>query len=89
MNDMIKQRVLEGFEEGFKDAVNKVAQRNPNEWENNPLYASAMTLAALNETKKVYKQMLKNNNTAFHIQLSEVDSFIDNIGEKIQKKYFY
>lgn len=54
-----------------------------------PLYASAMTLAALNETKKVYKQMLKNNNTAFHIQLSEVDSFIDNIGEKIQKKYFY
>lgn len=33
---MIKQRVLEGFEEGFKDAVNKVAQRNPNEWENNP-----------------------------------------------------
>lgn len=89
MDEFIKQRVLEGFEEGFRSAVDKVAQQNPSEWNNNPLYSSAMTLAALNETKKVYKQMLKNNNTAFHIQLSEVDSFIDNIGEKIQKKYFY
>jgi hypothetical protein len=48
-----------------------------------------MTLAALNETKNVYKQMLKNNSAAFDIRISEVDSFIDSIGEKIRKKYFY
>jgi hypothetical protein len=89
MDEFIKQRVLEGFEEGFRSAVDKVAQQNPSEWNNNPLYSSAMTLAALNETKNVYKQMLKNNSTAFDIRIFEVDSFIDSIGEKIRKKYFY
>jgi hypothetical protein len=48
-----------------------------------------MTLAALNETKEVYKQMLKNNSAAFDIRISEVDAFIDSIGEKIREKYFY
>ncbi|HOV35177.1 MAG TPA: hypothetical protein PLJ19_01240 [Dysgonamonadaceae bacterium] len=89
MDEFIKQRVFEGFEEGFNNAVQKIAQQHPMEWENDLFYASAMTLVALNETKNVYKQMLKNNNTVFHIQISEVDSFIDSIGEKIQKKYFY
>lgn len=89
MDEIIKQRVLEGFEEGFKSAIDKVAQQNPNEWNYNPLYASAMTLAALNETKDVYKQMLKNNSAAFDIRISDVDAFIDSIGEKIRKKYFY
>ena len=41
------------------------------------------------QTKNVYKQMLKNNSAAFDIRISEVDSFIDSIGEKIRKKYFY
>jgi hypothetical protein len=89
MDEIIKQRVFEGFEEGFNRAIDKVAQQNPNEWNYNPLYASAMTLAALNETKEVYKQMLKNNSAAFDIRISEVDAFIDSIGEKIRKKYFY
>lgn len=89
MNSIIKQRVFEGFEEGFKSAIDKVAQQNPKEWNNNPLYTSTMTLAALNETKDVYKQMLKNNSAAFDIRLSDVDAFIDSIGEKIREKYFY
>ncbi len=88
MNAAIKQRVIEGFEEGFNDAINRVKRQNPQEWENNLFYASAMSLAALNETKNVYKQMLKENNTAFDIKISEVDSFIDNIGEQIQKNIF-
>lgn len=89
MDSIIKQRIFEGFEEGFRNAVDKVAQQNPDEWNNNSFYASGMTLAALNETKNTYKQMLKENSTAFDIQISEVDSFIDSIAEQIQKKYFY
>lgn len=89
MNEIIKQRVLEGFEEGFTSAVDQIAKQNPDEWNNDLLYASAMTLAAFNETKNVFKQMIKNNSAAFDIQISDVDAFIDGIAEKIQEKYFY
>jgi len=89
MNPTIKQMVIQGFEEGVENALKLASKQNPPEWKENPFHMTVLILGAINETKNVYKQMLKDNNAKFDIDKADVDAFIEEIGQKIHNKYFH
>lgn len=89
MEEAIRRTVEKGFENIIDESIQKEKRENPNEWNNNPLFAISIVTSAIGLAKKEYKIMIKDNNIEFGIAKSEVDDFVEGLGSKMQNKYYY
>lgn len=88
MEEIVRKTIENGFEGIINENIQKEKRKNPNEWDNNPLFAISIITSAIGIAKEEYKKMLKLNCREFGIEISQIDDFIESLSKKIQKKYF-
>jgi hypothetical protein len=88
MDEIVRKTVEKGFEEAIDKYIQNGKMVDPNEWNNNALFVIAIITSAIGDAKEVFKKMIKDNNSEFGIPKSEVDDFVEGLGDKMQKKYF-